>query len=453
MSTRLRTVPPLALVSVVVCLVSVGLARGLWLANLHNGLLALAFTCVGGYVLVQRPGHREGVLFTATGVVEAVMFTGRQIGHWPSSGADRWWAWLGVWPLALALALTTLSILCFPNGRLPSPGWRWVAATVAGVALVCSGLSALWPVEYDATGILTPHPIHASADPGVARLWSAIAHPAYAGFQILWLVAVVVRWRMSGGHVRRQLTWLLLAAGVSVVALLAGLIGWGSHLPGVLSAALLPLASGWAILHGQQLAAYSALTWLSRTDATAPDLPAGFAQALAEAFSAPGAVVWLGDAARLHAVGAWPESGADVPATTAPALAAGSARHVRLVEQGGTVVGAISVDRVSSDRLSLAERRLFDDLAAQAALILDHASLAELVARQRRAGRLDGLTPREVEVLELMARGLSNQAICERLHLSIKTVEPAVGSIYAKLGLAADGNRRVLAVLTFLREG
>ena len=46
-------------------------------------------------------------------------------------------------------------------------------------------------------------------------------------------------------------------------------------------------------------------------------------------------------------------------------------------------------------------------------------------------GHLDGLTDRENEVLELISRGLSNAAICDELHLSIKTVEPVVGSIFA----------------------
>ena len=90
---------PLLLVSLVVVLVAFGLSRGLWLSNLHNGLLALAFTLVGAYVLFQRPGHREGLLFMAAGVVEGVMFLGRQVGHAPSSEASRWWGWLGVWPL------------------------------------------------------------------------------------------------------------------------------------------------------------------------------------------------------------------------------------------------------------------------------------------------------------------------------------------------------------------
>ena len=93
---------PLLLVSLVVVLVAVGLSRGVWLPNLHNGLLALTLTIVGAYVLFQRPGHREGLLFMAAGVVEGVMFLGRQIGHAnlvrsraPGGGgwaSGRWWS-------------------------------------------------------------------------------------------------------------------------------------------------------------------------------------------------------------------------------------------------------------------------------------------------------------------------------------------------------------------------
>ena len=109
----------LLLLSGVVVLVTFGFARGFWLSNLHNGLLALSFAGVGAYVLSQRPGHREGMLFMATGLVEAVTFFGRQVGHSSSLDASEWWAWLGVWPVVVALALTTLSVFCFPDGHLP----------------------------------------------------------------------------------------------------------------------------------------------------------------------------------------------------------------------------------------------------------------------------------------------------------------------------------------------
>lgn len=449
----LRGLLPLVAVSFVVVTVAFGLSRGLWLSNLHNGLLALALTIVGAYVLFQRPWHREGLLFLAAGVVEGVMFFGRQVGHSPWSDASPWWGWLGVWPLVIALALTTFAVICFPDGRLPSPKWRPVAGTVIAIALVCATLSALWPVEYDAAGVTTTHPINTTAPDAISTSWSAIAHPAYVAFQLLWVIALVARWRTSDGHVRRQLAWVVVAAAISVIALVLGLAVWGTPVPGLIAAALLPATAGWAIVHGQNVAAYSALTWLSRSGPGSQDLPSDIAKAAAQALSSRGATLWMGTDEELRAVGLWPETGEEIPPTSLDQHRSASSSQVRAVRRDDSVVGALSIDRPRTNRLSLSEERLFDDLAAQAALVIDHLSLSDVIARQRRAGHLDGLSPREREVLELMARGLSNAAICEELHLSIKTVEPVVSTIFTKLGLHADAasNRRVLAVLAFVR--
>ncbi|GAB3591255.1 hypothetical protein GCM10027446_08570 [Angustibacter peucedani] len=432
-----RGAVPWVVLSAVVVAVTVGFAQGVWLSNLHNGLFALAFTGVGTYVLVQRPGSREGALFVATGLVEAVLFLGRQLAHSPDGGG-RWWPWLGVWPVVVGLALTTLSVIGFPDGRLPSARWRSVVAVVAVVTVVCAVLSALWPVEYVSAGVTAVHPVHAVAPDGVQTLWSALAHPAYVAFQVLWVVAVVQRWRTSSGTVRSQLAWVLMAAGVSVVALVVGLVGWRSPRAGLLTATVLPLAAGWAVVHGQRLAAYRALTWLSRSSPDAIDLPEQFTAAVAQALGARSATLVIGadDAAR--------------------ALGARAAdRAVRPVVRGGSPVGALVVEGLPhGGSLSMAEQRLLDDLAAQAALVVEHQSLSAAIARQRRAGRLDRLTPREQEVLELVAGGLSNAAIGQRLHLSIKTVEPVVSTIFSKLDLHpdVDHNRRVLAVLAYLRS-
>jgi DNA-binding CsgD family transcriptional regulator len=430
--------------------VSFGLARGLWLSNLHNGLLAAAFAFVGAYVLFQRPGHLEGRLFLATGVVEAVVFFGRQHGHF-SSGASRWWAWLGVWPTVIALALTTFSVLCFPDGRLPSPRWRGVGAAIVAITAACATTSAIWPVEYSSAGVTTRHPLNSEAPDVITDVWSALAHPAYVVFQLLWVLAVLVRWRTSSPQIRRQLAWLVSAAALSVAALVIGLIASGSPRAGLLAAALVPVAAGWAIVHGQYVAAYSALSWLSRTAAEPADLPTDLARAVAEALTAPGATLWIGGQ-ELHAVGVWPETGREIAPTTLQELS-GSTFHTRPIQRRGDTIGAISVDRALTDHLSRSEGRLLDDLTSQASLVIDHIGLAELIARERTAGHLDGLSLREREVLELMARGRSNAAICAELHLSIKTVEPLVSSIFTKLGLHADAanNRRVLAVLAYLQ--
>ena len=84
---------------------------------------------------------------------------------------------------------------------------------------------------------------------------------------------------------------------------------------------------------------------------------------------------------------------------------------------------------------------------------LDPEVVARLLGRRRRSDPLESLTPREREVLELMAEGRSNAAIAEALVVTERAVEKHVTSIFGKLGLspAAEDHRRVLAVLAYLR--
>ena len=112
-------------------------------------------------------------------------------------------------------------------------------------------------------------------------------------------------------------------------------------------------------------------------------------------------------------------------------------------------VGYLLKDRVSDvEEFAAAVRRVSEGGSA-----LDPAVVSELVGRRRRDDPLDELTPREREVLELMAEGRSNQAIADRLFVTLRAVEKHVTSIFSKLDLTAstDDHRRVLAVLLFLR--
>jgi DNA-binding NarL/FixJ family response regulator len=113
-------------------------------------------------------------------------------------------------------------------------------------------------------------------------------------------------------------------------------------------------------------------------------------------------------------------------------------------------VGYLLKDRVSDMReFADAVRRVGEGGSA-----LDPTVVAQLVGRRRRDDPLADLTPREREVLELMAEGRSNQGIAERLVITERAVEKHVTSIFGKLRLPAapEDHRRVLAVLAYLRS-
>jgi DNA-binding NarL/FixJ family response regulator len=123
---------------------------------------------------------------------------------------------------------------------------------------------------------------------------------------------------------------------------------------------------------------------------------------------------------------------------------------LRLVTEGEGGVGYLLKDRVADVRdFAESVRRV-----AGGGSVIDPEVVALLVNRRRARGPLDELTDREREVLALMAEGRSNQAICDRLFVTPKTVEAHIASIFSKLELlpAPDDHRRVLAVLAYLRK-
>ena len=122
---------------------------------------------------------------------------------------------------------------------------------------------------------------------------------------------------------------------------------------------------------------------------------------------------------------------------------------LRLAEDNPAGVGYLLKDRIAhAATLADALHRL---LAGEC--VVDPAIVSRLLARARVRNPLDDLTPREREVLSLMAEGRSNATIGRLLSLQPKTVETHVSRVFSKLGLAeeADGHRRVLAVLAYLR--
>jgi DNA-binding NarL/FixJ family response regulator len=91
---------------------------------------------------------------------------------------------------------------------------------------------------------------------------------------------------------------------------------------------------------------------------------------------------------------------------------------------------------------------------AEGGSAIDPIIVSTLLSRRRTDDALAELTPREREVLELMAEGRSNQGIADRLVITLRAVEKYVSSIFGKLGLPSSGSdsRRVLAVLLYLRS-
>ena len=123
---------------------------------------------------------------------------------------------------------------------------------------------------------------------------------------------------------------------------------------------------------------------------------------------------------------------------------------MKLLAESADGAGYLLKDRISdvADFIAAVHR------VAAGGSAIDPIIVSTLLAKRRRDDPLTTLTPREGEVLELMAQGRSNQGIADKLLITLRAVEKYVSSIFGKLGLP-DGcgdSRRVLAVLLYLRS-
>jgi DNA-binding NarL/FixJ family response regulator len=122
---------------------------------------------------------------------------------------------------------------------------------------------------------------------------------------------------------------------------------------------------------------------------------------------------------------------------------------VDLIGECAEGVGYLLKDRVGDlDEFADAVRRV-----GEGGSVLDPEVVTRMLARPRHESPMEQLSPRERDVLELMAQGRSNQGIAEKLWITESAVEKHVTAIFEKLGLERDfeDHRRVLAVLAFLR--
>jgi DNA-binding NarL/FixJ family response regulator len=122
---------------------------------------------------------------------------------------------------------------------------------------------------------------------------------------------------------------------------------------------------------------------------------------------------------------------------------------LKLFEDTADGAGYLLKDRISDvTDFVAAVRRI-----AEGGSAIDPIIVSTLISRRREGDPLAALTPREHEVLVLMAEGRSNQGIADKLVVTLRAVEKYVSSIFGKLGLPSAGSdsRRVLAVLLYLR--
>jgi DNA-binding NarL/FixJ family response regulator len=123
---------------------------------------------------------------------------------------------------------------------------------------------------------------------------------------------------------------------------------------------------------------------------------------------------------------------------------------MRLIEDHPERCGYLLKERVFDVAILVDALRRVDD----GDTVIDPTIVSQLVGSRRRKGPLGALTPREHEVLAMVAEGLSNRAIADRIHLSERTVEAHVTQIFQKLNLpdTPGHHRRVQAVVTYLRS-
>jgi len=222
---------------------------------LQDAGVAFVFPAMGALILTRRPGHRIGWLFLATASL-SVAGAGSAYALYTlviAPGAlpgGAWAAWIASWAWTPFLAMPTLLVLLFPDGRAPSARWGLLARLIVGWLAGVTVLAALLP------GRLDPFPAHnpigLTALQPLRPLADALIGVVMVGFAPLCLAGLVWRFRHADGDERAQLKWFVSAA---VVALAAGLLGGFLPIPVLAGDALwliglscLPVAAAVAII-------------------------------------------------------------------------------------------------------------------------------------------------------------------------------------------------------------
>ncbi|GAC1325006.1 MAG: hypothetical protein NVSMB13_07370 [Mycobacteriales bacterium] len=209
--------------------------------------VVVAFWAVGLVLTFRRPRNAVGWLFGGLAVVNAELYFAQT---YAAAAKSPWAAWFGTWPIALVSALLLLSIVCFPDGRLPSRRWRLPVGLLLAVIAFDVTVSALGDGLFSRNYPALRDPVRLIPDPVGHTLHGALEPVQLLGF-LLAGAAVVLRFRRARGPERLQLKWFAFIAGTSAVAfaVLATLpLGIQPVVAFDAFAPLLPIAVGVAIL-------------------------------------------------------------------------------------------------------------------------------------------------------------------------------------------------------------
>ncbi|MEQ4304111.1 histidine kinase [Plantactinospora sp. B6F1] len=247
--------------AIVVALVVAGQyvsARDIWIEQTgETAVIAVAFTVMGVLVLIGVPGHPVGRLTLAAGGAASVAVLAESWNTWLPL------AWLSQWAWFVPYGLIFLTLLVFPDGRLPSRRWLPVAVVIIGGTVLAA-------LAYAVAALDDPYGLVSDPDPAPtqrARTLVLVALVAI-GVTVLGLIAVLVslvlRWRRADSETRAQLACLL----ASGILLLLGLVLEAINLPGAWLIMVVALPIGMAVavlryrLYGLDQVINRTIVWL-----------------------------------------------------------------------------------------------------------------------------------------------------------------------------------------------
>ncbi len=230
--------------------------------SLASLAIGASFATVGALVAARR-GNTVGWLFAALGVGVGVVNFSRQYATYAlftapeALPAGPWAAWVMAWGVEFNMANIALSLLLFPNGRVPTRRWRPAAVLVAVVAVCGVTLSMLAPLAANPMSPFTSvvNPIAVLRADTATRLFGGYGM-AQVGVLLLSAASLVVRLVRSRGHERLQVKWVAFSAAVAIgsfaatgVALsLSGLDDSATGVMALVTFPAIPIAAGVAIM-------------------------------------------------------------------------------------------------------------------------------------------------------------------------------------------------------------